>query len=112
MIAGDYCNTNLFINCIDSSNKIGLSIVPDDKIYYDCTKNKSARTCASFNIMPEIDIETQHILVESFNTYLNENRDKYHSLFLNSYREFSRKRISFQLVYNLMNHILSNVINI
>ena len=40
-----------------------------------------------------------------FNKELGENRDKYFSFFLTNFRDNGRKRISFDFVYKLINHI-------
>jgi hypothetical protein len=111
MIKGDTQTTNILVKCIDDNadNKIGLKIVGDNEIYIDNTPNKSSRTYATLSILPKIDIEKQKMLVDRFNEYLELMRDKYHSLFLTNYREsknIARKRISFDLVYNIVGHLL------
>ena len=104
-------NTNILVKCIDDNedNKIGLSIVEDEDIYMDKTPNQSARTYATLIIEPSIDENMQHILVEKFNNFLEDYRVKYNSLFLCNYREskdIARKRISFELVYDIVKHLL------
>ena len=106
--------TNILVKCIDDNkdSKIGLSIVDDKDIYIDNTPNQSARTYMGLLIIPAINIETQHIVVEKFNHFLEENRRKYHSLFLTNYREskdIARKRISFELVFQILEHILDEL---
>jgi hypothetical protein len=52
--------------------------------------------------------------VKKFNTYLENHRKKYNSLFLTNYREskdIARKRISFDLVYQITEYILDNFDN-
>lgn len=106
--------TNILVKCIDDNinNKICLSIV-DDKIknkYIDNTPNLSARSYAILVIEPKITLNEQKELVNKFNKYINECRDKYNSLFLTNYREsntIARKRISFNLIYNICNYLLS-----
>lgn len=113
LIQGMKQNTNILVKCIDDNidKKICLRIVDDDEIYIDDTKNKSARTYATLVIEPEISMKKQEILVDKFNKYLNEMRDKNNSLFLSTYREskngFNRKRISFELVYSIVSHLLN-----
>jgi hypothetical protein len=107
----DKKNTNILVKCIDDNekNKIGLSYVEDDKIYIDETPNLSSRTYATLVIEPKLSVSKQKILVEKFNTFLNEKREEYHSLFLTNYREskdIARKRISFELVYDICNYLL------
>lgn len=107
----DKKNTNILVKCIDDNeqNKIGLSYVDDDNIYIDETPNLSSRTYATLVIEPKLTTSNQKMLVEKFNTFLNEKREEYHSLFLTNYREskdIARKRISFDLVYDICNYLL------
>ncbi len=105
--------TNILLKCIDDNikNKIRLEIVDDKKKFIDKTENLSARSYASLVITPNIDIEKQKELVEKFNIYLDEMRNKYNSLFLTNYREsnsIARKRISFELAFRICNYLLDN----
>jgi hypothetical protein len=107
-------NTNILLKCIDDNNenRLGLSFKEDDKdLFIDCTEKLSARAYATLKITPELDIEQQKDLVLQFNNYLNEMREKYHSLFLTNYREskdcFARKRISMSLAYDIVKHLLN-----
>lgn len=107
-------NTNMVIKCIDDSkdNQIRLMFVPNKDIYIDNTPNQSARTYATLIIEPKIDIDTQKLLVEQFNDFLSKKRTEYNSLFLTNYREskdIARKRISFDLVYDIVKHLLSKI---
>jgi len=109
-----FYNTNINVKCIDDNgnNKIKLIFVEDIKdIYIDTTPNLSGRTYATLNISPKIDLEKQKELVEKFNVFFNDYRDKYNSLFLTNYREskdIARKRVSFELIYMIVSHILEN----
>lgn len=108
------CNTNILVKCIDDNitSQIGLSYVEDKDIYIDKTPNQSARTYATLIIEPKIDKEKQKNLIENFNKYLSEHREKYCSLFLTNYREskdIARKRISFDLVYSIAEYILDKL---
>lgn len=105
--------TNILVKCIDDNvnSKIGLSIVDDltREKYIDNTPNLTARSYAVLVIEPKITLEEQETLVNKFNTFLNEYRDKYNSLFLTNYREsntIARKRISFGLVYEICGYLL------
>lgn len=104
-------NTNILVKCLDdnSESKISMSIVPDKEVFIDNTPNLSARTYASLIITPSINIEEQKKLVMNFNKLLNKYREEYNSLFLTNYREskdIARKRISFDLIYNITEYIL------
>jgi len=88
---------------------ISLSYVNDNDIYVDDTPNQSARTYATLIIEPAINSETQKKIVENFNKFLENYRNKYNSLFLANYREskdIARKRISFDLVYKIVAYLL------
>lgn len=104
-------NTCILVKCIDDnlSNPIGLSLVEPDKVYVDETPNQTARTYATLIIEPAITFEQQGVLVERFNRYLELQRRRFCSLFLTNYREskdIARKRISFDLVYSLVEYLL------
>ena len=106
--------TNIMVKCIDDSvvNKLGLRIVKDNDIYIDETPNLSARSYATLVIEPKLSIEKQRKLVHKFNVYMDEQREKYHSLFMTNYREsnsIARKRISFNLAYEIVNHLLQTM---
>lgn len=106
-------NTNILVKCIDDNldNKISLSIVSNEDIYIDNTPNQTARTYATLIIEPRIDLDKQIKIVEKFNILLESHRTKYNSLFLTNYREskdIARKRISFNLVYSIVENILDN----
>lgn len=107
-------NTNILVKCIDDNmnSQIGLSYVEDKDIYIDNTINLSSRTYATLIIEPKIDIDKQKQLIIKFNHFLEEYRKKYNSLFLSNYREskdIARKRISFDLVYSIVQYILENM---
>ncbi len=96
-------NSNIFLKAIDSSsiNKdIGLSI---KEHYYG--KNTD-RTYATICFSKEFSIIEQKLIVDKFNEKIKELREEYYSLFLTNYREFGRKRIGFDLAYNIISNII------
>lgn len=111
LLAGETPNTNILAKCIDDGidNKIQLKLVDDTDVYFDETPNKSARTYATLCVTPQLSMAQQRVLVERFNEFMTVQRDKYHSLFLTNYREsksIARKRISFDLLYRIVGHLL------
>jgi hypothetical protein len=107
-------NTNILLKCIDDNNenRLGLSFKENDKdLFIDCTEKLSARAYATLIITPVLDREQQKDLVLRFNNYLNQMRERYHSLFLTNYREsknsFARKRISMSLAYSIVKYLLT-----
>ena len=99
--------TNILAKCIDDTNTIGLSFVKD--VYVDMTPKASARSYATLVIQPKLTISQQKKLIKRFNDYLHKKRDLYHSLFLTNYREKRRKRISFRLVFQIVNYLLDEI---
>jgi hypothetical protein len=104
--------TKILLKCIDDNinNQLGLSIIDNDNYYIDETEKLSCRSYASLIIEPELSIEKQKKLVEKFNKYIKEQREKYNSLFLTNYRESNsicRKRISFKLAFDIINYLLT-----
>lgn len=109
-------NTSILVKCIDDNknSRIGLSIASPEDIYVDNTPNQTARTYATLVILPPLDIEMQKKVVCEFNMFLNERRISSNSLFLANYREskdIARKRISFDLVYRIVSHLLITIDN-
>lgn len=98
--------TNIMVKCIDTSESIRAYIVKDKDIYIDTSPNKSARSYLTLSIEPTLDIYEQGVLVDCFNRFLSDAREKYGSIFLPSYREYARKRVSFELVYRIFGHLL------
>jgi hypothetical protein len=110
LIEGENSNTNLLLKAIDDNEKsqINLEYVSNDKIYYG---KISSRTYATLTITPKINDDIQKKLASDFNTYLNDKRKKYNSLFLSNYREskkIARKRISFDLAYKIVGMLMKN----
>lgn len=115
--SGKFNITNIVVKCLDSSNPninnldtvIRMEYIDDEKErnkYKDETAKLSARSYAVIATKPELAIDVQKQIVDNFNDYMLETRKKYHSMFLSSYREFARKRISFNLVYKIIDKLL------
>ena len=103
--------TNILLKCIDDSkeSQINLSITSPQDRYIDETENLTARCYATLVIAPQLSDHEQEFLVEKFNTFINEKRSEYHSLFLTNYREskgIARKRISFDLAFKICSYLL------
>ena len=102
--------TNILVKCIDDNTPIGLYYTDNIDKYIDNTSNLSSRSYAILIIQPLLSIEKQKELIEKFNIYIKEKREIYKSLFLTNYRESknnnARKRISFNLIYEICNYLL------
>lgn len=109
LMIGEKPNTNLVLRAIDNNEncKISLNYVPNNKIYYG---KITSRTYATLSITPKINKDLQQKIAKEFNDYLDDKRNKYHSLFLTNYREsnnIARKRISFALAYKIIGMLLT-----
>ena len=106
-------NTNIVVKCVDSnsSNMINMEIKENNDLFIDNTEKHSARGHMTLIITPPISGEQQKKLVLDFNNYMKDKREQYNSLFLPNFRESSdiaRKRIPFDLVYRITEHLLSS----
>ena len=116
-------HTQILLKCIDDNDhsKIDLKFIslPIDQQKYNCTDytkyidytpNLTNRSYAIIVIDKILGYDKQKQLVSSFNQFIHEQREKYHSLFLTNYREttdIARKRISFTLAFQIINYLLS-----
>lgn len=100
-----YYLTNIEIFCIDSRNK------QIEAFYNENPEiNKiSDRSKINITTNKKFVIKYQKIIIEKFNEKLNKYRKNFHSLFMTSYREFDRKRISFDLIYILLENITNKL---
>jgi len=67
------------------------------------------RMFATLTCNVELPEDTQKKIVQIFNKQLTDYRKKYHSMFLTNFRDFGRKRIGFDLVYKMVERILTNL---
>lgn len=113
-LTNDNCSslfaTNITVQCIDCIKKIHFYL-DYKKQKIDKTKNKTQRGYLILLIEPKnnkfkLDEE---LIVKKCNEFIENYRIKYHSLFLPCYRDKGRKRISFNLVYKIVSHILSQI---
>lgn len=109
LIEGEKPSTTIFLHAIDTGTDEGrIRLIPNHKLHYDETENKSERCFAT--ITCNIKINDEKLICEKFNEKLEKNRKKYKSLFLTNYRNstksYARKRISFKQCYNLLEKIL------
>lgn len=108
-LIGDSQNfSRIQIDCLDKKNGqlLRARFVESENVFRDKTTNHSARSFMTLVFTPNISEEKQQQLVLQFNDFLNEKRKQYRSLFLPSFRDNNRKRISFDLVYRIIGHLL------
>lgn len=111
--------TNILLKCIDDNinSQLGFKIADDDEVekYVDNTPNLSARSYVVLCINKNMSLDEQARLVEKMNECIKRQRDEYNSLFLSNYREstsIARKRISFDLAFNICNYMLSASVSV
>lgn len=97
--------SNIYLKAIDDSIKINLSLAehPSNKEFGKI----SDRSYAWITLNPMLNEREQSIIVRKFNLMISEWREKYHGLFLTNFRDNGRKRISFELVFRIIGHIIS-----
>lgn len=100
-----YYLTNIEIFCIDSRNK------QIESFYNENPEINKISDRSKINIITnkKFVIKYQKVIIEKFNEKLNKYRKMFHSLFMTSYREFDRKRISFDLIYILLENIANKL---
>jgi len=104
-------NTRIFLHGLDDGKekRISLEYLEGSKDLY--IGKETDRSYASLYIYPEMNEMEQRRIVERFNRYIEKMRERYHSMFLTNYREskeWARKRISFQLTYDIINYLINH----
>lgn len=105
--------TFMTLNALDSGKKNGrISLnYKHDYIYPSKDCSRTYATITTIGI--ELSEDEQINICNKFNTYIEEKRQEYWSMFLPQYREskeYARKRIPFELVYQIiLNIILGNI---
>lgn len=100
--------TNIYLYAIDTGTQDGKIRLEYNEDHY-AGKNTD-RAFATITLDCKISNKSQKFIINEFNKILDEYRNKFHSLFLtnfrNSTKEYARKRISFDVAYSLINHIM------
>jgi hypothetical protein len=95
--------SSMFLKAIDDKRKISLSL---SKKYIGKT---TSRFYATITLNYDFTLKEQQTICDKFNLILNFHRDRYNDLFLNNFRDNGRKRISFDLAYTIINHIIDDM---
>lgn len=104
----------LLAKCIDDCSSkdksvqklISLSLVEKINPLY---LSASCRAYCYIDIKPPLTYKQKELLVEKWNSFITNERERYHSLFLTIYRENSRRRISYSLLYRTIGYILNSI---
>jgi hypothetical protein len=110
LLAGQESSSSILLKALDDDGKKRICLSISESPYYG---KATSRTYASINIDPPIGIDKQKEVVSRFNQWMEELRTKYNSMFLTNYREskdISRKRISFDLAYQMIGYLLNDTI--
>lgn len=97
--------SNIKVSLLDPNMK--AYIEPYDNIEDKNTDRAFMRLCFNHQFTNEQEMK----IVELFNDYLAKVRESTYSLIFTSYREYSRKRLSFEEVYEIMNYIINSLID-
>lgn len=110
LIKGDKSNSNLKLRALDTGSMDGRISLSIDEPYFDETPNQTERAFATLKFNHKFTKNEQEFIAEKFNSILEKNRKKYHSLFLTNFRNstssYARKRISFDVAYKLVIYII------
>lgn len=110
-IKEDEQQTFITLDALDSGSKNGRICLEYKKDYIYQAKDCS-RTYATLRIIgKQLSENEQKELCIKFNKLLEKKREETWSLFLPQYREskeYARKRIPFELVYRIVNHLLTD----
>ena len=107
-----YCKS-LLNNQYSTHIKV-LTLYPNIKAIYDETPTLNLVSDRSIiNIVSSIKLNEfqEKEIIKKFNETLLYYREKYNSLFMSSYHEFSRKRLSFNLIYVWLKNIINELIS-
>jgi hypothetical protein len=103
--------TNILLNCVDGGkmdSRIRMEWNPVPLLAKD-----TDRAFCTLIVDPPISEKKQKKLIDKFNKMLEDYREKYNSLFLVNYRNssksYARKRISFDIAFNLAKKCLEQI---
>jgi hypothetical protein len=101
--------TYMTLNALDSGKKVGR-ISLDYKPNFIYPAKECSRTYATIRVSGKhLSEANQRLICQNFNTFLEEKREEYWSLFLPQFREskeYARKRIPFELAYKIIGYII------
>lgn len=96
--------TNIFLTALDKRNEL-INLKYNEDIFYG---KDTDRIYATLICKRQLSEEEQRSLIDNFNNFLLKERDSYQNLILTNYRDFGRKRISFDDVYKICTMLLEN----
>lgn len=104
-VSDEWYVSHIFLHAIDSQQPIRLEW--REEPFYGIVSDRAFATLVFKGVI--LTATQEHELIDSFNGLLEHYRTQYHSLFLTQYRERGRKRITFDLAYHLVGHLLETI---
>lgn len=106
----DNCYTNIYLTAVDTGSLNGrIKLSYCNEPYVGKSTDRAFATICYPNKISE---EIQLYIIEKFNETLEKYRKEYRSMFLtnfrNSTKQYSRKRLSFDIAYKLIQYIYDN----
>lgn len=110
LLVNELPSSKIFLRAIDTGSLDGrISLNWNDKPFFGKNTDRAFATI-SFSVL--FADEQQLFIIEQFNNILEIMREKYHSMFLSSFRnstdKYSRKRLSFDDAYGLIRFIIKS----
>jgi type I restriction-modification system DNA methylase subunit len=109
LLPGHIPSSDLFLYAIDTGTNDGrIRLAVKKEHFYGKNTDRAFAT-----ITTDIPIKDEQLVAKKFNEQLESYRSQYHSLFLTNYRNstksYARKRISFDMCYNMIKEILEKL---
>ena len=109
LLPGHTPSSDLFLYAIDTGTNDGrIRLAVKKEHFYGKNTDRAFAT-----ITTNIPIKDEQLVAKKFNEQLESYRSQYHSLFLTNYRNstksYARKRISFDMCYNMIKEILEKL---
>ena len=101
--------SNISIKCIDGITE--QSKIKAEYINNPTIGKQSDRTSAVIVMDKVLTKEQELEVVNLFNTFITTQREKYYNLIFTNFRENNRKRIGFDLAYNILAMCIEEVVN-
>lgn len=99
--------TNIKLFALDT-RKERIRLEYCEELFYG---KQTDRSYATLTCKKPLSKEEQLLLIDKFNKYLEDFREKYYDLSLTNYRDYNRKRIGFSFAYKLLSKIYMEVIH-
>ena len=110
-ISNDFFVSNIKISTLDYNMKAYLDNYDNNTTCDKLTDRAFMRLCFHKSLKENINKITELVIINEFNNRIIYLKQYYYGLVFTSYREFDRKRITFEQVFILISDVLSKYIN-